>query len=91
MKRIIRMLCLCSFFIYGCDNKKKISISTPEKDAKEMSVYHKQVLKGEMTITEFENILNSKVNMYINDGRDRDEVTLFLDLSKEIMRNTDLE
>lgn len=53
------------FFIYGCDNKKKISISTPEKDAKEMSVYHKQVLKGEMTITEFENILNSKVNMYI--------------------------
>lgn len=30
-----------------------------------MSVYHKQVLKGEMTITEFENILNSKVNMYI--------------------------
>lgn len=29
------MLCLCSFFIYGCDNKKKISISTPEKDAKE--------------------------------------------------------
>ena len=49
------MLCLCSFFIYGCDNKKKISISTPEKDAKEMSVYHKQVLKGEMTITEFEN------------------------------------
>lgn len=51
MKRIIWMLCLCSFFIYGCDNKKKISISTPEKDAKEMSVYHKQVLKGEMTIT----------------------------------------
>jgi hypothetical protein len=85
------MLCLCSFFIYGCDNKKKISISTPEKDAKEMSVYHKQVLKGEMTITEFENILNSKVNMYIKDGRDRDEVALFLDLSKEIMRNTALE
>lgn len=56
-----------------------------------MSVYHKQVLKGEMTITEFENILNSKVNMYINDGRDRDEVALFLDLSKEIMRNTALE
>lgn len=42
-----------------------------------MSVYHKQVLKGEMTITEFENILNSKVNMYIKDGRDRDEVALF--------------
>lgn len=37
-----------------------------------------------MTITEFENILNSKVNMYINDGRDRDEVTLFLDLSGTI-------
>ena len=70
MKRIIWLLCLCSFFIYGCDNNKKISISTPEKDAKEMSVYHKQVLKGEMTITEFENILNSKVNMYIKDGRD---------------------
>ena len=85
------MLWLCSFVIYGCDNKKKISISTPEKDAKEMSVYHKQVLKGEMTITEFENILNSKVNMYIKDGRDRDEVALFLDLSKEIMRNTALE
>lgn len=65
--------------------------TTPEKDAKEMSVYHKQVLKGEMTITEFENILNSKVNMYIKDGRDRDEVALFLDLSKEIMRNTALE
>ena len=75
------MLCLCSFFIY----------EKTEKDAKEMSVYHKQVLKGEMTITEFENILNSKVNMYIKDGRDRDEVALFLDLSKEIMRNTALE
>ena len=37
------------------------------------------------------NILNSKVNMYIKDGRDRDEVALFLDLSKEIMRNTALE
>lgn len=29
--------------------------------------------------------------MYIKDGRDRDEVALFLDLSKEIMRNTALE
>ena len=90
MKRIIWMLCLCCFFIYGCDNKKKISIPPPAPAAP-APVYHIQVLKGEMTITEFENILNSKVNMYINDGRDRDEVTLFLDLSKEIMRNTDLE
>ena len=37
------MLCLCSFFIYGCDNKKKISISTPEKDAKERLESYKRL------------------------------------------------
>lgn len=93
MKKIILILSLCVFFIYGCNNEKKasISISTPEKDAKEMSIYHKQVLKGEISQEEFLNILNTKVDMYIDNGRDRDEIALFLKLSNEIMRNTSVE
>lgn len=90
MKKIIWILCLCSFFIYGCDNKTKISISTPEKDAEEMVVYHKQFLKDEISAEEFEYILNTKVNMYIEQGRGRDEAMRFMNLAKEAMQNVEL-
>ena len=55
-----------------------------------MVVYHKQFLKDEISAEEFEYILNTKVNMYIEQGRGRDEAMRFMNLAKEAMQNVEL-
>lgn len=44
MNKYIGILLFCLMLICGCNDKKKeITISTPEKDAKEIVEYYKEV------------------------------------------------
>lgn len=95
MKRIWISL-FCFAITCGCSNKKKETvttnenlkdfvISTPEEDAKKMEKLYKQVLDGKMSAEEFRAILDKKTDEYIVNGKGRDEVSRFLDLTLDVV------
>ncbi|TGY02157.1 MULTISPECIES: hypothetical protein [Bacteroidales] len=84
MNKYIGILLFCLMLICGCNDKKKeITISTPEKDAKEIVEYYKEVQQKKMSFGEYENIIRTKADMYIEEGRDTEEVQRFLRLANE--------
>ena len=84
MNKYIGILLFCLMLICGCNDKKKeITISTPEKDAKEIVEYYKEVQQKKKRFGEYENIIRTKADMYIEEGRDTEEVQRFLRLANE--------
>lgn len=88
MNRYIGILLFSILLMCSCksDKKKAITISTPEKDAMEIVEYYKEVKNKEMSFAEYENIIRTKADIYIEEGRDTEEVQRFLRLANEAVR-----